>query len=406
MAKLLVISHDYVGHRMAGVGIRYTEIAKALAVHPIDVTLAAPCGSRSPCEGVRFVLYAPGKEVELAEELRSTDAVLCYPDMLYNLSPVLPDDLPVIVDGYDLNALEQLAVQRYQPDLDFDTWHRGIIHYTLRRGDFFICATQRQRDWWLGALDAAGRINPANYCVDPTFRHLVSLVPYGIPSAPPRAPRRVMRGVWPGISDTDIIVLWGGGIWEWFDPFTLLDALILLRANGLAIKCVFPGARPPGQSDWAMPRFEEFRLAAARARLLDETVLLGEWADYADWAGYLTEATIGISLHFDQLESHFSVRTRTLSYIWAALPMVLTAGDELAELAARHGVARLVPPQNAASVAAAIVDAVQIRARPDCAELFRPLQERFHWSRCVEPIARFMRAPRRAADAQAAPKTL
>jgi len=401
MSKLLIVSHDYIGERMAGVGIRYFEMARALADQPgIHVTLAAPSPSQAPeCLNVRFIVYEQKHMQLLAGELRATDAVLCYPGMLCNLSSVLPECLPVIVDGYDLDILEQLVVQADRLESGVDAWHRSTNQYVLKRGDFFICATERQRDWWLGCLDAAGRVNVANYCVNPTFRHMVDVVPYGIPNAPPQPRRPVVRGVWPGVSQTDILALWGGGVWDWFDPFTLIRAAQLLRDSGLPIKFIFPGPQHPGPGFQPSRHFEQFRQAAAEADLLGETILLGEWLSYADWAGCLTEATIGISLHYDHLEARFAARTRTLSYIWAGLPMVLTQGDELADLAARHGVAFLVPPQDAASVAARIIDAIGLYQRPDRASLYRPLQDRFVWAKCVEPVARFMRNPRRAADA-------
>ena len=47
MSKLLIISHDHIGERMAGAEIRYFEIACALAASH-DVILAAPLGSHLP----------------------------------------------------------------------------------------------------------------------------------------------------------------------------------------------------------------------------------------------------------------------------------------------------------------------------------------------------------------------
>ena len=34
-------------------------------------------------------------------------------------------------------------------------------------GDFYICASERQRYWWLGQLEVAGRINPHTLHRDP-----------------------------------------------------------------------------------------------------------------------------------------------------------------------------------------------------------------------------------------------
>ena len=51
--KLLVISHDVVGSKMAGPGIRYYHLANALSQH-IPTTFAVPFGSTITNEGVDF----------------------------------------------------------------------------------------------------------------------------------------------------------------------------------------------------------------------------------------------------------------------------------------------------------------------------------------------------------------
>jgi len=51
------------------------------------------------------------------------------------------------------------------------------------------------------------------------------VVPFGLPSEDPVAGRPVIRGVWPGIGPEDWIVLWGGGLWDWLDPLTLIRAV-------------------------------------------------------------------------------------------------------------------------------------------------------------------------------------
>jgi glycosyltransferase involved in cell wall biosynthesis len=56
------------------------------------------------------------------------------------------------------------------------------------------------------------------------------------------------------------------------------------------------------------------------------------WVPYAERANYLLEADLGISAHFDSVETRFAFRTRLLDYLWAGLPIVTTRGDVLAEL--------------------------------------------------------------------------
>ena len=54
---------------------------------------------------------------------------------------------------------------------------------------------------------------------------------------------------------------------------------------------------------------------------------------------YLLEADVGVSAHFDDLETRFAFRTRLLDCFWAGLPVVTTRGDSLGELDRRAAVA-------------------------------------------------------------------
>ena len=110
------------------------------------------------------VSFAPSALVYMARELRETDK-------------------PVVVDIYDPAHLENLEMG----DGDIEAHDRavarqaGVLNVALRRGDFFTCASQRQRDFWLGSLSALGRVNAYNYAGDPRLEKLVSVVPYGLP---------------------------------------------------------------------------------------------------------------------------------------------------------------------------------------------------------------------------------
>ena len=75
----------------------------------------------------------------------------------------------------------------------------------------------------------------------------------------------------------------------------------------------------------------------ARARARGQCVHFNHgWVPYEERQSYLLEADFGISAHHDHLEARFSFRTRVLDYLWAGLPMVLTRGDSMADLAERQ----------------------------------------------------------------------
>src|SRR5205823_2146593 len=111
-------------------------------------------------------------------------------------------DKVVIVDIYDPFHLEQLEQAR-----DHGQRARGqivndatrVLNEQLLRGDFFLCASEKQRDFWLGQLSALGRLNPQTYDEDETMDSLITVVPFGLPESPPVHDRAVIKGVVPGI---------------------------------------------------------------------------------------------------------------------------------------------------------------------------------------------------------------
>ena len=86
----------------------------------------------------------------------------------------------------------------------------AVTRVALQLGDAFLCASDRQRDHWLGALAALGRVSPEVYGRDPALRSLVAVVPFGLDPAPPSS-GPVVKGVLPGIGADDRLLLWGGG---------------------------------------------------------------------------------------------------------------------------------------------------------------------------------------------------
>ena len=54
-----------------------------------------------------------------------------------------------------------------------------------------------------------------------------------------------MRGVVAGIGADDEIVLWGGGVYNWFDPLTLIRAVDRLRHRRRRAAAVLPRRAAP-----------------------------------------------------------------------------------------------------------------------------------------------------------------
>ena len=72
---VLIASHDVVGYRMAGPGIRYWELARVLSAS-CDVTLAVPWRSDLRADEFAVRTYRPGDWDSLQDLARQADVIM------------------------------------------------------------------------------------------------------------------------------------------------------------------------------------------------------------------------------------------------------------------------------------------------------------------------------------------
>jgi GT2 family glycosyltransferase/glycosyltransferase involved in cell wall biosynthesis len=402
--RVVVLSTDPIRSELAGTGIRALEIARVLVEH-CQVTLAAveECSVRDERIETLHFSYA---EPQVVEELcKEADVIVTQGAMLNPFPFLATTDAALVVDLYTPLILESLQFTAHYPrpvaQLHFEQT-RNDMRRQLLAGDFFICASERQRDFWLGALADAGRLNPHTFPDDMSLRRLIDVAPFGIDAEPPAHTRPVLKGVHPGIAADDTLLIWNGGIWEWFDPLTILRALAMVRDRRPDLKLFFMGAGHPNKVGVpTMPMANVARSLAEELGLLNETVFFNDgWVPYAERGAYLLEADIGVSAHFDTAETRLSFRTRLLDCIWAGLPVIVSSGDELSALTAELGLGRVVAPRDVEGWAAALLDLAAVEdRRARFAPAFARAQERLRWERTLAPLVAYCKAPRHSADA-------
>lgn len=397
---MLVLTLDVLTERMAGPAIRAWHIADTLAADH-DVHLASMtelCTVTSD----RFRVSAVDN-ADLAGLEAWCDIVVLQGFAFRQAVAFQHTDKIVVVDVYDPLHLETLELAKQDPP---ETRGRRVIASVdvlkeqLSRGDFFVCASDKQRDFWLGMLSAIGRVNPETYDADPTLRTLIDTVPFGMPDGDPTLRRRVLRGVMPGIDDDAEILIWAGGIYNWFDPLSLIRAVDRLREKRPRLRLFFMGLRHPN------PHVEAMRMAFRAQELADELGLTDRyvffnagWVSYDERQDYLLEADIGVSTHFEHAETAYSFRTRILDYLWCSLPIVATDGDSFAELIGREDLGAVVPPEDVDALCAAIDGLLADPARgATCRANVERVRPSYRWSTVLGPLVAFCRQPQRAAD--------
>lgn len=386
MAKVLIYSPNVISSSMAGAAIRAWEFAKALSLQHTVVLISPGQVER---QGENFEVIS-AQDVSYKKHFQ-TAHVLIAQRLTFSLAWLVKRyGIKVIVDAYDPSPLELIEQLKHEPvGVRQEKVFSAISNllFSFKMADGILCASEKQRDFWMGFITAQKRLHPALYDQDPSCQQFIEVVPFGLPENPPQKKGKGLRAKY-GFKDTDKMVLWGGGIWNWFDPLSAIRAIKLLSATRTDIKLVFMGVKPP---DPALAEMEMSGQAWALAKELDvlnHIVFFNqEWIPYEERQAILLEADVGLSTHFDHLETRFSFRTRLLDYLWANLPIVATKGDVFAELIERHQLGIVVPDQKEEAIAEAILALVDHPARTQTikANLAR-LCPQFYWNTVVKPV--------------------
>lgn len=370
---------------MVGPGIRYFEFARGLAKIN-KVFLAVPPGTgKKQGDGFKVIYW---NDYQFKKLLRKADILISQgfkiPLRSFILSPRTK-----LIDFYDPHPVEALEHLKGRGPRTFT--YRHYIRKTnllIKIGDGFLCSNERQRDFWIGQMMANNKLDTILYSQDPELKDLLIIIPVGFPDDPPRHVRSVVKGVRPGIRESDHVILWAGGLWKWFDPFTAIKAMAQITKKRDDIKLLFLGKDYPNlaSSDYSISL--EVERVCRELGLLNHTVFFGEaWVDYQDRENYLLESELGLSMHFSSIETHFSFRTRILDYLWAMLPIICTEGDIFADFVKSEGLGIVVPERGVEALHEAILRLVDDRSfAENCKENIRRFRERFRWSALVEDL--------------------
>ncbi len=398
--RILVVTPDTLGELMAGPAIRSWEIAKELCQFS-DVRLV----STNKVSGIasdRFhVAFAD--DDELHAHVDWADVLVFQGHILRTHPWIKSTDTVIVADIYDPMHLEQLEQGKdLEPEsrlaVAIDTVE--VLNDQLERADFLVCASEKQRDFWLGQLAGLARINPATYDRDPSLRTLLDVAPFGVQNEPPVQKTHGIKGTVPGIGPDDKVIIWGGGIYNWFDPLALIEAVAIARSSHPNLRLFFLGATHPNPNIPTMKMAVEARERADELGLTGETVFFNEsWVPYNERADYLLDADLGVSTHFDHLETAFSFRTRILDYLWASLPIISTDGDTFADIIRDNDLGRVVPPEDVDALAAAIEELLyDAEARERIAANVAAYARDHTWEHSLRPLVEFCKHPAPAAD--------
>jgi glycosyltransferase involved in cell wall biosynthesis len=398
MKKVLIISHDKIGSQMAGTGIRYHYMAEVLS-KDFDVTVGffgpqyLPDADFKRSYSVEHIdvhqFHKAFEQTDVVIALWVSDAMI---DFCNTKRKLLIFDIyaPVPVETLALKVFSGKAITN-EDEFAFESSLHDYRKF-LDNGDAFLYSNRRQLDFWLGYAFGAGHVTPRNFLSRNVFDQFI-LAPMGIElntSFTDTKPQ--YKGVLKGVEKNDTVIIWNGGIYDWYDGVTLVEAMELLKTEAPHIKLIFPGTTHPNKD---LPKWQETIDTIQRSKELDLTGMniffFNEWVPYHERIGFLSEADIAIYTHKPSIEAEFSHRTRVLDHILATLPTIATQGDFFAELVDKKELGRTVPPHDKRALADAIKDLAKPENLAKAQKNLTAIRPEFSWESVLSPLTAYLK---------------
>jgi glycosyltransferase involved in cell wall biosynthesis len=374
LSRVLLVCPEPLGHgQPAGIGIRFTEMARVLLGDSHTVTILSPDGGG--IDGCQAATITP-QALLAGSEAHDVAIVQGHVanDFFAHARPV-----PTVIDLYDPFIVENLHYYAERGPEVFQHDHATLMQ-SLVRADLFLCASEAQRLFWLGMLLATGRLNPIVFEQDPHLDSLVRIAPFGV-----QAPRPAVK------RELEAPAVLFGGIYDWYDPIVAIDAIAIARQSIPGITLTFtrhpnPSITPQGKTAEAMQYVKSKGYGAF--------VHFEPWAPYGARAEFFERFAVALLTFRQSLETDLSMRTRIYDYLWCGLPIVTSSAPGTDEVLTRYGAGSVVTADEPVAFANELVGIVRNRERHAAMERgARAFVEDHQWPRTLAPLREFCRTP-------------
>jgi hypothetical protein len=378
--KVLVVSGDVLplpNYPTSGAGLRAWGIGQGLRSHGFEVVFAMPQVA------VRGDLRALGLSFEVLTwhpltlervigTARPDAVVFCHWPSVQIRKRL---DLPTVIDFHGPHMLER-AFQ----GLERAGSNALVKIEALRKADYFTCAGEKQRLYFLAWLLASG--------IDVTQPCIASIPVCLSPDLPVPQPA-------PG----DVTFVYGGVYLPWQDPsLSLTVTAEALAARERGTLRLFGGKHP------AIPIEVPPTFVALERMLRDNPRVCFEGVQPRDKVvEAYRRATAAVDLMAYNYERELAFTTRTVEYMWCGLPVIYNDYAELSTLIREYEAGWILDPTDREGLAHVVQSILKTPesayARGHNAQ--RLVRERLTWDRAIMPLVEFLTSPKRREENEA-----
>lgn len=374
MSRVVIFSTGVVRERLIGPEIRVWEIARNLTKKGHTVTLAVPNADFPANTPFKIVQYGSDNMKIITE---GKDVAVLQGE-IFNKFMQSGTSIPIVCDLYDPYIVECLH-------LDPKAYPSAVqkLKTQLLGGDFFLCASESQRLFYLGMLAALGKLDHARFAEFTQFENIIDIVPFGASSENLSFARCRSSS-----NETTIFL---GGVYTWYDPFVCLDGLKLLVATRKDIRFLFirfPFVIPPIQET------EQKVLQYASRIGVADHIIFDEWVPYEERSRLYERIDIALVIHKTTLESILSFRTRVLDFLSFGVPVITNKGGDLEKMIEDRSSGIVIEELSPEAIAKAVIQLKENQR--ECDEIVERgrslIRDCFLWENVIAPLDRYCRS--------------
>jgi len=235
-----------------------------------------------------------------------------------------------------LNSSQKLIVDLYTPiflekELTLSKWkpqdwltrlrNKEMVKKFLRRGNHFLVANHRQRDYWLETSKSLGL---------PLKLNDISVFPTGALSTINHQPLTI---------NSRNVVLWFGGIYPWMDPEPLIKAFGRICRKYSKWKLRILGGFQPGTG--YKDRYERL-VVKAKSVIPGLQLQVVEWQKNEDLKKYFKDVSFAVHLSKSSPEDYYAHRVRLLTLLNSGIPVLTSGKDVISDLMVKNGVGKRI----------------------------------------------------------------
>nr|BAO20187.1 putative glycosyltransferase [Sphaerisporangium sp. SANK 60911] len=262
-----------------------------------------------------------------------------------------------VVVSENAAPIEQLEYPSLRADPDAAGKHAGMVAAYRRQlevSHHFLARSHVERATLVANLCLAGRLTPADLGRSRTLDHLVSLVPIGFGAG-------ALKAATTSEAAPAADFLWTGGLWAYFAPELLVEAVALCHGNGVPVTAEFLYARPEPDNAAILSGLRD-RVAAEGLR--DAVRFRAGPLRHRERDAVIKGARALVCVARPGVENQTCVRLRARDSRLYGVPAIVDPHGPTAEELRADGLAHVLPETTAERLADALATAARRPRRP------------------------------------------